>query len=101
MYFLLLLKNETICRTVQKVFSCIQILNGLREIGVEGAARREATRGEEWRGIGEGEGELFWRSGVLGSLERKPNGHLSHLGRQHLGTGDQVSTFLLPASQGY
>ena len=68
---------------------------------MEGAARWEVTQGKAWRKIREGEGELFWRSDVLGSLEIKANGHLSHLVHHRPGTGDRVSTFLLPVSEGY
>lgn len=55
---------------------------------MEGAVRREATGGEEWRKIWEGEGEFLWRSNVLRSLEIKSNGHLSYLVHHRLSTGD-------------
>lgn len=47
----------------------------------------------EQRKIREAEGELLWRSNVLGSLEIKSNGHLSYL-LHCLGTGNRVSPFL-------
>lgn len=65
-----------------------------------GGRQAGGNGGEEWRGIREEKVKaLLEVRGVPGSLERKPNGHLSHLTTQHLGTGPSLHALSVPLTR--